>query len=415
MAPLFTLIFLGMLAISLCLRLWLGYRQIRHVVASRGRVPSQFAERISLDDHRKAADYTVAKTRLALLELGAATTLILLLTCGGLLQAISSGLLQFAGEHGLWYGLGLFAAVGTISFMVDLPFDLYRTFIIEARFGFNHQTLRLYLLDLAKQLLLTALIGAPLLLAVLWLMDGMGESWWLWVWAFWLGFNVLALLLYPTLIAPMFNRFTPLADDAVKTRVEHLLERCGFCSNGLFVMDGSKRSSHGNAYFTGFGRTRRIVFFDTLLERLQPAEVEAVLAHELGHYKLKHIAKRIALLASASLVLLWGLGYLMRRSWFFEGLGVADSGVAMALVLFVLVLPVFTFPLSPLASALSRRHEYEADAYAAQQSSARELAGALVKLYRDNASTLTPDPLHSLFYDSHPPASLRIARLVGMH
>ena len=413
MPHLFTLIFLAAVAVALALRLWLGLRQIRHVVAHREYVPAEFAGQISIDDHHKAADYTVAKIHLGLRETGASTTLLLLLTVGGLLQACAGVLQGWFAFDGYPYGLALFAALGLIGFVVDLPFDIYRTFAIEVRFGFNKMTPRLFITDLAKRFALTVFIGAPLLLAVLWLMDRMGEFWWLWVWLFWMGFNVLVLLLYPTMIAPLFNKFTPLADVAMKTRIENLLTRCGFRSGGLFVMDGSKRSSHGNAYFTGFGAAKRIVFFDTLLARLAPDEVEAVLAHEVGHYKRHHIIQRIAMLAGLSLAFLWLLGQLIAQPWFFHGLGVSDDGTAMALILFTLVLPVFTFPLSPLGSILSRRHEYEADAYAAKQTRARDLISALVKLYRDNASTLTPDPLHSLFYDSHPPASLRIARLAA--
>jgi STE24 endopeptidase len=315
------------------------------------------------------------------------------------------------GLGGLAHGLAFIAGLAVLSSVVDLPFSLYRTFVIEARFGFNKMTLRLFLVDLAKGALLGALIGLPVLAAVLWLMERMGDYWWLYVWLFWLGFNLLALLIYPTVIAPLFNKFTPLADAPLKERIESLLARCGFRSSGLFVIDGSKRSAHGNAYFTGFGRAKRIVFFDTLLEKLAPAEIEAVLAHELGHYKHRHVWKRIGLLALASFAFLWLLGHLIDAPWFYEGLGMRSQGTAPALVLFSLAIPAFTFPLSPLMSALSRRHEYEADAYAAQQTRPGDLIVALVKLYRDNAATLTPDPLYSTFYDSHPPAAARIARL----
>jgi STE24 endopeptidase len=300
-----------------------------------------------------------------------------------------------------------------IGFIVDLPFALYRTFVIEARFGFNKMIPGLFLADLARQALLAVAIGAPLLLAVLWLMTAMGSHWWLYVWLFWLGFNLLAMLLYPTVIAPLFNKFSPLPDGDLKTRIEALLERCGFKSSGLFVMDGSKRSAHGNAYFTGLGRAKRIVFFDTLIDKLAPAEVAAVLAHELGHFKHRHVWQRIALLAAVSLALLWLLGQVVAAPWFYNGLGVATPSTAMALILFAQVLPVFLFPLTPVASGLSRRHEYEADAYAVRQAGASDLVTALVTLYRDNAATLTPDPIHSLFYDSHPPAALRVARLRG--
>jgi STE24 endopeptidase len=410
-ATLFSLVFLTLLAFTSALRAWLAFRQLRHVAAHREAVPAGFADRIDLADHQKAADYSSAKIRLGLLELAADIALLLLFTFGGLLLACDQFWRDIFAGAGYAHGLALFASVGIAGFCVGLPFSLYRTFALEARFGFNKMTPGLYVADLLKQLLLTVLIGAPLLLAVLWLMGAMGERWWLYVWAAWLGFNLLVLLLYPTFIAPLFNKFTPLADGEMKTRIEALLARCGFASSGLFVMDGSKRSAHGNAYFTGFGRAKRIVFFDTLLDKLAPGEVEAVLAHELGHFKHRHVWKRIAVMAALSLALLWLLGQLIDQSWFYEGLKVGAGGTALALILFSLVLPVFTFPFAPLMSWLSRHHEFEADAYAAKQASGSELISALLKLYRDNAATLTPDPLFSLFYDSHPPASQRIAQL----
>jgi len=411
MAALFSLIFLVMLALTTALRAWLAWRQLQHVSAHRATVPAEFAERIGLADHQKAADYTVAKGRLALVEMTVDVALLLTFTFGGLLAGFDQFWREVFAGPGYAHGLALFASVGVAGFIVGLPFSLYRTFTLEARFGFNKMTPALYLADLAKQLLLTVLIGAPLLLAVLWLMGAMGERWWFYVWATWLGFNLLVLLLYPTFIAPLFNKFTPLAEGEMKTRIESLLARCGFASSGLFVMDGSKRSAHGNAYFTGFGRAKRIVFFDTLLDKLAPSEVEAVLAHELGHFKHRHVWKRIAVMAALSLALLWLLGQLIDQPWFYAGLNVGAGSTAMALILFSLVMPVFAFPFGPLMSWLSRRHEFEADAYAAQQASAGALITALVKLYRENAATLTPDPLHSLFYDSHPPASQRIAHL----
>jgi STE24 endopeptidase len=410
-ADAFSIAFLAMLTLTVALRLWLAWRQLRHVAAHRGAVPAAFADRISLADHQKAADYTRAKLRLGLAELPAEVVLLLLFTFGGLLAACDSFWRGVFPTQTYAHGLALFASVGLAGFLADLPFALYRTFRLEAAFGFNKMTPALFVSDLFKQLLLTILIGAPLLLLVLWLMDAMGGLWWLWVWAVWLGFNLLVLLLYPTFIAPLFNKFAPLAEGEVKARIEGLLARCGFASSGLFVMDGSKRSAHGNAYFTGFGKARRIVFFDTLLDKLAPGEVEAVLAHELGHFKRHHIVKRIAMLAILSLALLWLLGQLIDQPWFYAGLKVGPGGTALALILFALVLPVFTFPLTPLFSWLSRRHEFEADAYAARQTNGNDLVAALVKLYRDNAATLTPDPLHSLFYDSHPPASVRIAHL----
>ena len=410
----FTLIFLLALALSTALRLWLDMRHLRHVIVHRDRVPPDFAGRIELADHRKAADYTVAKVRVGMLEVAIDTLVLLVLTIGGALGMIDQALRAQLGG-GYLYGLALFACVGVLGFVIGLPASLYRTFRIEAHFGFNKLTWPLWFADLAKGVALTVLIGGPLLLAVLWLMDAMGKNWWFYVWLVWLGTNLLVLFLYPTVIAPLFNKFTPLEDASLKARIETLLAHCGFTSSGLFVMDGSKRSAHGNAYFTGFGRAKRIVFFDTLLEKLSPEEIEAVLAHELGHFKHRHVIKRIALSGVLSLAFLWLLGQLIDQPWFFAGLkvGAGDtaSGAAMGLLLFSMVLPVFLFPLAPLTSALSRRHEYEADAYAAKQTAAADLIAALVKLYRDNAATLTPDPLHSLFHDSHPPASQRIARL----
>jgi len=409
-ASLFTALFLLALALATGLRLWLALRQMRHVSAHRALVPAEFAANFSLDDHQKAADYTLAKGRVGLIDLAIDTLLLLAFTLGGGLQwldTICRGL--FASSYS--QGLALFAGMGVVSFIIGLPLSLYRTFVIEARFGFNKMTPALFIADLAKSTLLTVLIGAPLLLAVLWLMEAMGGRWWLYVWLVWLGFNLLVLLLYPTLIAPLFNKFSPLPEGPLKERIEALLARCGFGSAGLFVMDGSKRSAHGNAYFTGFGKGRRIVFFDTLIDKLTPSEIESVLAHELGHYKLRHIWKRLGLMAALSLGFLWLLGQVIDAPWFYQGLGVGQPGTAMALILFSLVLPVFLFPLAPLTSGLSRQHEFEADAYAAQQASGTDLVTALTKLYRDNAATLTPDPLHSLFYDSHPPAAIRVARL----
>ena len=411
----FTLIFLAALTLSTALRLWLDIRHLRHVMAHRERVPADFFGRIDLADHRKAADYTVAKVRLGLLEIAVDAVVLLALTLGGGLGLIDQALRTMLGGGGYLHGLALFGGVSLLGFVIGLPASIYRTFRIEARFGFNKLTWPLWFADLAKGAVLTVLIGGPLLLAVLWLMDVMGNYWWFYVWLVWLATTLLVLLLYPTVIAPLFNKFTPLEDASLKQRIEALLARCGFASSGLFIMDGSKRSAHGNAYFTGFGRAKRIVFFDTLLEKLTPQEIEAVLAHELGHFKHRHVIKRIALSAVLSLAFLWLLGQLIDQPWFFAGLGVGAgdtaSGTAMGLLLFSMVLPVFLFPLAPLTSGLSRRHEYEADAYAARQTAAADLIAALVKLYRDNAATLTPDPLHSLFHDSHPPASQRIARL----
>lgn len=405
----FSLIFLAAFALTLVVRLYLTVRHIRFVSEHRAAVPVDFAERITLSAHQKAADYTVDRNKFALRTTLVDAALLLTLTLGGGLAWLHN--FWAAQLEGLSYGLALIFSLMLISGLIDLPFSLYRQFIIEARYGFNRMTLGLFFADLGKQTLLGILIGAPVILAVLWLMGAMGQYWWFYVWLFWSIFNLLILFIYPTWIAPIFNKFSPLADGEMKTRIEALLIRCGFRSSGLFVMDGSKRSSHGNAYFTGFGNNKRIVFFDTLLARLSPTEIEAVLAHELGHFRKKHIVQRIVMLFAISLGFLWLLGQLIDATWFYNGLGVPIQNTALGLVLFFLVIPVFTFPLSPLNSSLSRRHEFEADAYAAEHTSASELARALVKLYEDNASTLTPDPLHSLFYDTHPPAAQRIAHL----
>lgn len=405
----FTLVFLAALALTLAGRLWLTLRQIRHVAAHRGAVPADFAERIPLAAHQKAADYTVDRNRLAIVATLVDAALLLALTLGGGLAWLH----DFWGTRlaGLPYGLALIFSVMAISAVIDLPFALYRQFVVEARYGFNRMTFGLFCADLVKHTLLGVAIGAPVILAVLWLMGAMGEFWWFYVWLFWCAFNLLALFVYPTWIAPLFNKFSPLAEGEMKARIEALLARCGFRSSGLFVMDGSKRSSHGNAYFTGFGNNKRIVFFDTLLTRLAPGEIEAVLAHELGHFRHHHVVQRITLMFAGALGFLWLLGQLIDAPWFYAGLGVPAQGTALALILFFLVVPVFTFPLKPLGSYLSRRNEFEADAYATKNAAADDLVHALVKLYEDNAATLTPDPLHSLFYDSHPPAAVRIARL----
>jgi STE24 endopeptidase len=403
--------FLAALIAATATRIWLAQRQMRHVRAHRDAVPQSFAETIPLGAHQKAADYTVAKARIGMLELMIGTLALLVLTLGGLIDWLH---VQWAGlfdAGGLWHGVALIGSVVVLLAVIDLPISLYRTFVIEQRYGFNRMTPKLFLIDLAKQTLLAAALGIPLLLLVLWLMQQMGALWWLYVWLAWMAFNLLVLLLFPTFIAPLFNRFTKLEDPSLAGRIESLLKRCGFRASGLYVMDGSKRSSHGNAYFTGFGAAKRIVFFDTLLSRLAPPEVEAVLAHELGHYRLHHVWKRIALLFAASLGFLWLLGQLIDQPWFYSGLGVSNASTAAALLLFMLTVPVFTFFLQPLSSLYSRRHEFEADAYAAQHADSSDLVRALVKLYQDNAATLTPDPVHSAFYDSHPPAAVRIARL----
>ena len=407
----FTALFLVALATTTIVRLWLSRRQVQYVMRHRDQVPAEFSGSITLDQHQKAADYTIARSNLAILDTVLGALLLLGFTIAGGLEWIASTWADTFDIQGYAHALALIFSIALITGLVDLPFSLYRTFGIEARFGFNRMTIGLYIADLLKQLALAALLGIPLLLIVLWVMAKMGDSWWFWTWLIWMAFNLLMLVLYPTVIAPLFNKFSPLDDQSLRERIDNLLSRCGFKSQGVFVMDGSRRSSHGNAYFTGFGAAKRIVFFDTLIRRLGPPEIEAVLAHELGHFKLRHIVKRIGWLFGASLVFLALLGFLIKEPWFFTGLGLQTQSTAIALVLFFMVLPVFTFLFSPLGSLYSRRHEYEADAYAASQSSADDLVRALVKLYQDNAATLTPDPLHSAFFDSHPPASLRIARL----
>jgi STE24 endopeptidase len=407
----FTIAFIAALAVATAARIWLASRHIRYVTVNRDAVPAGFAERVPLAAHQKAADYTVAKTRLAIVDALVTAVVLLGFTLAGGLQALFDLWAQVLDPTGYAHGIALIVSVAAITGAIDLPLSVYRTFVIEARFGFNRTTPALFVVDLAKGIALGLAIGVPLILAVLWLMAAMGGRWWLYVWLTWVGFNLVMAVAFPTLIAPLFNKFTPLEDRALKERIERLLAKCGFRSKGLFVMDGSKRSSHGNAYFTGFGAAKRIVFFDTLLSRLAPAEVEAVLAHELGHFKRRHVWKRIAWLFLGSLALFALLGYLIDQPWFYDALGVERRSTAVALLLFFMVVPVFTFPLQPIGSLYSRRHEYEADAYAAGHADAQELIRALVKLYQDNATTLTPDPVHSVFYDSHPPAARRIARL----
>lgn len=409
-AHIFAYIFLIMLAITTLLRIQLAQRQIRHVQIHRKQVPEDFSAIISLPDHQKAADYTVVKTRLAIINTLADTGLLLIFTLGGglnLLWSLSASIFN----QPILQGLALFAGFTIISSIVSLPFAIYSTFNIETRFGFNKMTVKLFINDMLKGAVLSAVIGLPLLALILWLMQAMGELWWLWVWAVWAIFSMLMLVIFPTVIAPMFNKFQPLEDGELKNRIESLLQRTGFKSKGVFIMDGSKRSRHGNAYFTGFGAAKRIVFFDTLIKQLTPDEIEAVLAHELGHFRLKHITKRIAVTFTTTLIFLFVLGLLIDASWFYLGLGVYTPSTAMALILFFTVTSVFTFPFSPLTSLMSRKHEYEADGFAAEHTHAQDLITALTKLYRDNASTLTPDPLYSAFYASHPSAAERIGHL----
>ncbi|MBW9107361.1 M48 family metallopeptidase [Paraburkholderia phenoliruptrix] len=411
----FTVLFVVAVVAMVGTKLWLASRQIRFVAGHREQVPSQFAGTIALAAHQRAADYTVERTRLTMIEIVVGAALLIGLTLLGGVQALDLAITDWLGR-GYIGQIALVAAVIAITSAVDLPFDYYRQFVIEQRFGFNRMSLRIFVVDRLKGVLLGAAFGLPLLFVVLWLMNRAGSFWWLWTWIVWVVFQMLVLVLYPTFIAPLFNKFEPLKDEALKSRIEALMKRCGFAAKGLFVMDGSRRSAHGNAYFTGFGAAKRIVFFDTLLARLSGSEIEAVLAHELGHFKRRHVIKRMLVTFAISLALLALLGWLTQQVWFYEGLGVRPSLVggnsALALVLFFLALPVFVFFVTPLGSLTSRKHEFEADAFAATQTDAQDLINALVKLYEDNASTLTPDPLYTAFYYSHPPASQRIDRLL---
>jgi len=412
----FSFLFVAFLTLTLVVRFWLASRHIRHVLQNRAAVPADFAEKIPLAAHQKAADYTIARTKLGLLNMMVSSIALICFTLLGGLQWLSTSLFNATGG-GMTYQLALIVAFSVVSGLIDLPLDYYRQFTLEERFGFNKMSKRLFFFDLVKGVGVAAVIGLPLVWVILVLMEKAGSLWWLYAWFVWCGFQLLVMALYPNLIAPLFNKFTPLADESLKQRIEGLMARVGFASKGLFVMDGSKRSAHGNAYFSGFGAAKRIVFYDTLVSSLSPQEVEAVLAHELGHFKLKHIVKRIVVMFGLSLGFLALLGYLKGQLWFYTGLGVnpiivpGQSNDALALLLFMLVLPVFTFLFGPLMSLSSRKHEFEADAFAARHTDARDLVSALVKMYEDNASTLTPDPLHSAFYDSHPPASVRIRQL----
>ncbi len=409
-----TLAFAASLVASLAVKFWLASRQVRHVARHRDQVPPAFAGTVSLAAHQKAADYTMAKSRIGLAETAFGAAVLLGWTLLGGLDLLNRLLLDWLGS-GMQQQLALLAAFAAIGGLLELPFSIYQTFVVEERFGFNKMTWRLWLGDLVKATLLGAVIGLPIAALILWLMGAAGPLWWLWAWAVWMGFNLLLLVVYPTFIAPLFNKFKPLEDETLKARVTALMQRCGFAAKGLFVMDGSRRSAHANAYFTGFGAAKRVVFYDTLLAKLSPGEVDAVLAHELGHFHYKHILKRIVAMFAFSLLGFALLGWLATKAWFYTGLGVRPNlegpNDALALLLFMLAVPVFTYFISPLMAQLSRRHEFEADAYAVAQTSGRDLGNALLKLYEDNASTLTPDPLFVKFYYSHPPASERLARL----
>jgi len=415
-----SLLFATAVALQWLLRVWLVSRQVRHVAAHRDAVPPAFAHRISLSAHQKAADYTLAKAKVSLIDITLSAAVLLCWTLLGGLDWLNRWLLESMGP-GLWQQLALLTGFAVISALIELPLSLYQTFRLEQRFGFNQMTPALWLGDLLKSTLVAAIIGLPLAALILWLMGSTGPLWWLWAWGAWTAFNLLLMWIFPSFIAPLFNKFEPLADESLKSRVTRLMERCGFAAKGLFVMDGSRRSAHANAYFTGFGNSKRVVFFDTLLRQLSPGEVEAVLAHELGHFKHKHISKRMVLMFGVSLLGFALLGWLSQQMWFYTGLGVSvllgpEMGIAadnnaLALLLFMLAVPVFSFFVTPLMSAMSRRDEFEADAYAMQQADGAQLASALLKLYEDNASTLTPDPWYVSFYYSHPPAVDRLARM----
>jgi STE24 endopeptidase len=414
-----TLGFAMALLLSLAVKLWLATRQMRHVAAHRDQVPAPFSATVSDVAHRKAADYTLAKGRLGLISTAFGTAVLLGWTLLGGLEALNVALREAVVPR--WgvmpYQLSLLAAVALIGGLIELPLEAFATFRVEQRFGFNRMTVKLWLLDMAKGSALGALIGLPLAALVLWIMQVSGGWWWLFAWGAWVSFNLALLVLYPTLIAPLFNKFEPLSDDALKARVQALMQRCGFAAKGLFVMDGSRRSAHANAYFTGLGAAKRVVFFDTLLQRLSPAEVEAVLAHELGHFKHRHVVQRMVAIFGLSLAGLALLGWLSTQSSFYVGLGVTPnigtSNDALALLLFMFALPPFTFFISPLMAQASRRHEFQADAYACAQADGASLASALLKLHEDNAATLTPDPVYVRFYYSHPPASERLAALTA--
>ena len=408
-----TYTFVSLLVATTLVRIWLARRHVAHVQANRNQVPVAFKDSIALDAHQKAADYSTAKTKLVITETVVQALLLAALTLGGGLQWIDDIWRNMLPSQEIIRGALVICSAMLVSSAIDLPFEYYKTFVVDEKFGFNKMTPAMFFTDLVKHSLVGLALGAPILFVALWLMQGAGQYWWLYLWVIWSVFNLVMLAVYPTYIAPLFNKFSPLKDENLKHRIEALLTKCGFKSQGLFVMDGSSRSSHGNAYFTGFGASKRVVFFDTLLERLNVDEIEAVLAHELGHFKHHHVIKRIVVLFSISFLGLALLGWLINQPWFYTGLGVTQISNYMALILFLLVSPIFLFLLRPMMASYSRKNEFEADDYAANHASAKDLVKALVKLYRDNASTLTPDPLHSAFYDSHPPASIRISKLAA--
>ena len=409
-----TYLLVGALLTNVLLKLWLNARQVRHVAQHRGEVPKTFASQISLSDHQKAADYTLAKAKIAQIGILIDAAVLVGWTLLGGLSALNALVLAFM-EPGLWQQVVLVLAFTLVGGLIDLPMSLYQTFVLEQKFGFNKMTWKLWLSDAIKGLLLGLLLGVPLIAMVLWLMQAGGAYWWLWTWCALVFWQLFLMAIAPNVIMPLFNKFTPLEDEVLKSRVNALMQRAGFTAKGFFVMDGSKRSAHSNAFFTGFGASKRVVFFDTLLKQLSPSEMEAVLAHELGHFKHRHIFKMMATSFVMTLIGLALLGYVSQQIWFYAGLGVTlnlmGGNEAVALLLFMLVVPVFTFLLAPISSWRSRVQEYEADAYAVSQAPVADLSSALLKLYQDNAATLTPDPSYVKFYYSHPPASLRLARM----
>jgi len=406
----FAVLFLAFFSLSIVVKLWLAQRHLAHIQNNRPQVPEAFSEKISLEDHQKAADYTSAKVKFGRWPLLYDAAILLIWTFGGGLELLDQTARGYQLDP-IYTGILVIFSLMIISALLDLPFSLYSTFVLEEKFGFNRTTLKIFFTDMLKGALLGALLGLPLIWVILWLMEQAGEQWWIYTWAVWTSFSLFIAWAYPTWIAPIFNKFSPLEEGDTLTRIKSLLSRCGFNSDGIFVIDGSKRSSHGNAYFSGFGKNKRIVFYDTLLESLNDDELEAVLAHELGHFKRKHIVKGMLITITITLVALGILAWLMKSDWFYTSLGVSTPSTYMALLLFSIAMPVFTFLLSPLMSMFSRKNEFEADEFAAQQSDAKYLIQALVNMYKENASTLTPDPLYSAFYDSHPPAPVRIAHL----
>ncbi|MEQ1558818.1 MAG: M48 family metallopeptidase [Methyloglobulus sp.] len=406
----FTLIFLLALALSSTVQFWLARRQGTHVAQHRSAVPEAFKDRVSLAAHQKAADYTIAKGKLGRIDGIIGIVVLLLLTIGGGINATFTFWVGHL-DSPILAGIAAVASIFLFMTLIDIPTSWYQTFVIEEQYGFNKSTVKQYIKDHVMQLGLGTLIGLPIFALILWVMDSVGSSWWLWAWAIIMGFSLLMSWLFPTVIAPLFNKFTPMQEGSLKDRIQGLLARCGFNSQGIFIMDGSKRSGHGNAYFTGLGNNKRIVFFDTLINSLDEEELEAVLAHELGHFKRKHVIKMLVATSVMSLISLAVLGWLINETWFYKGLGVEQPSHAAALLLFMLVSPVFTFFMQPISAYFQRKFEFEADDFAANNAKATKMISGLVKLYEENASTLTPDPLYSAFHYSHPPAAIRIAHL----